>query len=144
MDGGFVPEAKEVSDGGGDVNACSLVGFVFRPLFSEDVFPVVGDEGATIFPLSVANFTSFWGVDLNPAAFTDGFSGLASDPVPPGDDASGFRFVHLVVEAVIIGEGDVEGVLSGGGDIGGEVAGAGLGVRVIEAAEVSLPILIPG
>ena len=89
MDGGLISDAQEVANGGRDIDPGSLVFFIFRAFVTEDVLPVIGDEGATVFPLSVADFPSVGGVDLDPTAFTDGFSGFRDDALPPRDDAGG-------------------------------------------------------
>lgn len=142
VDGGFIRDAEEVAGGWGDVDAGPLVVFIFRAFIAENVFPVVGDEGPAVLPLGVADLASAGAVDLHPAALADALAGFAGDAVPPRDDAGGFGLMCLMIDTVVVGEGDVKGVLSRS-ESGGEVAGAGLAVWVVVAAEVFLPILVP-
>ena len=61
----------------------------------------------------------------------------------PGDGGGCFGLVRSVVEAVVVGEGDVEGI-EFGDEVGGAEAGAGGGVRVVVAPEIFLPLAVPG
>ena len=69
--GGFVGNTQVVAHGGGNIDPGGLVAFVFRALIAEDVFPVISDERAAIFPLGVADFLSPRAVDLDPSSFAD-------------------------------------------------------------------------
>ena len=119
-----------------------MVFFVLRALGAEDVLPVIDGEGAAILPLGVADFFRRRGVDLEPATLADAGAGFGDGAGPPGDDACGFWAVSRVINAVVVGEGDVKGILAGG-DAFWKIADAGLGVGVIVSAEVFLPVLIP-
>ncbi len=50
--------------------------------------------------------------------------------------------MQAVVQAIVVGQGDVEGILFGD-ESGREVATAGVGIGVIKAAVIFLPVDIP-
>ncbi len=64
---GHALEAEVVADGGGDVDAGTVVVGVLRAGSAEDIVVVVGDEGAAVFPLGVADAVAV--ADGHPLAF---------------------------------------------------------------------------
>jgi hypothetical protein len=52
---GHALEAEVIADGGGDVDARTVVAGVLRAGAAEDIVMVVGDKGATVLPLGVAD-----------------------------------------------------------------------------------------
>jgi hypothetical protein len=111
VNGGLVTYTEVVSNSGGDIDPRTLVVFVLRAFVSEDILPIIGHERSAILPLGVADFAGFRAINLNPTPFAGGFSRFAIDPIPPRDHACCFRFVHVMVQAVVIREGDVKRVL---------------------------------
>lgn len=71
MDGGFISDTKVVADGGRDIDARALVIGVFRAFLSEDILPIVGDEGAAILPLAITNLTGVRAVNLDPSSLAN-------------------------------------------------------------------------
>ena len=71
MDRGFISDAKVVADGGRDIDARALVIGVFRAFLSEDILPIVGDEGAAILPLSITNLAGVRAVNLDPSSLAN-------------------------------------------------------------------------
>ena len=84
---------------------------VFRAFVTENILPIISHEGATVFPLRVTDSSGFGAINLNPTAFAGGFSRFAIDPIPPRDHTCCFRFVHPMVQAVVVRERDVKRVL---------------------------------
>ena len=126
---------------------CGFVAGVLGPLALEDVFPIVGDPGAAVFPLRVA--AAFAVVDLDPAALEDGFAGVGIHPGEPGDDLGGLRLVAGPAGDVVVGERHVEGIEAGREAFGAELAAAVVGdpgarIGVVVAPEIDRPLLIPG
>ena len=85
---------------------------IFGAFVTENILPIVSHEGPAIFPLRVTDSSGFGAINLNPTAFAGGFSRFAIDPIPPRDHACSFRFVHAMVQAVVVREGDVKRVLA--------------------------------
>ena len=110
-------------------------------LISKNVIPVVSGERAAVFPLRIAD--ALVGNDLDPATLADGLAGAGAVALEPGNDAGSFRLVGLVIDAVVVGEGDVKWVEPWRESFG-DVAAPGCGIGVVVAAIVLLPILVPG
>lgn len=142
MDDGFVSDAEVVTHGWGEIDAGVLVFGVFGAFVAEDVFVVIGEEGSAVFPLGVADLLGGGAVNLNPTSLANGFTGIGIDSTPPRDDARGFWFMRAMIEAIVVGEGDVEGVESR--DKGfGAIAEALRRVGVIVTAEILGPFGVP-
>ena len=137
----FVADLKEVPDSGRDVDAGILVFGVLGLFISKNIFPVVGGEGAAVLPLGVAD--ALVGDDLDPPSLTDCVARAGTVAFKPWNDAGGFRFVGLVVDAVVVGQGDVEWIESGS-EVFWDIAASEGRVRIVVAAVVLLPVLIPG
>ena len=103
--------------------------------------PVVGGEGAAVFPLGITDSSTM--DDLNPTAFAAGFAGaFIGSLVPPWDDSVGDGVIGSVVEAVVKRQGNVKWIQSRG-ECFGAVVIAGRLVRVVVAAVVFLPFGVP-
>ena len=143
MNGGAVSDLKKIPHGRGNIDAGALVHRVFWEFLSEDILPVVSDPWTAILPLGVADFGGLGGVDLNPPTLADCVAGIRIVALPPGDDPGRLRFVVGMIQAVVVGKGDVKWVLlrsEGRRDI----AIAGTGIRVVVASVILHPFLIPG
>ncbi len=139
MDFHHIADTKVVAHGGGDIDARS---FVLRSLWlgiAKDVGVVIGGEGAAIFPLRVADFSI--ADDLEPASLTNGVAWFRIVSFKPRNDASGFGFVLGVVQAIVVGEGNVERVELWGESLR-EVSVSLF--WVIVSPVIYLPFLIPG
>jgi len=137
----FVPDLKEVPDSGRDVDAGILIFGVLWLFISKNILPVVGSERAAVLPLSVTD--AFVGDDLNPPSLADCLARAGTVVLKPGNGAGGLRFVGLVVDAVVVGQSDVEWIESGSEGFWDIAASVGR-VRIVVAAVVLLPVLIPG
>ena len=137
----FVADLKEVPDSGRDVDAGILVFGVLRLFISKNILPVVGGEGAAVLPLGVAD--ALVGDDLDPPSLADCLARAGTVVFKPGNGAGGFRFVGLVVDTVVVGQGDVEWI-EPGSEAFWDIAASGGRVRIVVAAVVLLPVLIPG
>ena len=84
-DGRSAGDAQVVADGGGDVDARSLVLGVDGGLVAEDIGPVFRGEGAAVLPLGKAGALVV--DDLHPPAFADGLPFPRVFPAEPRDDA---------------------------------------------------------
>lgn len=51
--------------------------------------------------------------------------------------------MHFVIQAIVVRKGNVEGVLTWN-QSGREISGASLGVGIVVATKVFLPVLVPG
>ena len=143
VNGGSITNSEEVPDGRRDVDACALVHFVLGGLLTEDVFPVVGDPWSAIFPLGVANFFCFRGVNLDPSALADGVTRLGVVAIPPWNDPLGLGFVVGVVEAVVVGERDVKRILFRREGRGDKAITRGR-IRIVVSSVIFCPFLVPG
>ena len=137
----FVADLKEVPDSGRDVDAGILVFGVLGLFIAKNILPVVGGKGAAVLPLGVAD--ALVGDDLDPPSLADCLARAGTVVFEPGNGAGGFRLVGLVVDAVVVGQGDVEWIESGS-EVFWDIAASGGRVRIVVAAVVFLPVLIPG
>lgn len=119
-----------------------MIFLILRSLIPKDIGPVIGDKGTTVFPLRVAGFAGFWAVDLKPPAFANAFARSGDASLPPGNDSCRFGLVLGVVEAIVVGEGNIEGVLLRN-KAGGQEPGAKLRVGIVVSTKVRLPICVP-
>lgn len=136
----FVADLKEVPDSGRDVDAGILVFGVLGLFIFKNILPVVGSKGATVLPLGVAD--AIVGDDLDPPSLTDCLARAGTVAFKPRNDAGGFRFVGLVVDAVVVGQGDVEWIELGS-EAFWDIAASEGPLRIVVAAVVLLPVLIP-
>lgn len=136
----FAFEAEVIADGGGNVEASALVEVWEWSLVAEDVLPMIGAEGAAVFPLGVGDAVAV--ADGDPPAFADGFAFAFEGMAEPGNNAAGFGFGGAHSD-VVVGESDVKGILAGD-ELDGDVVSAVSGVGVVVAAVVFDPIGIPG
>ncbi len=133
--------AKVVTDGRGDVNSGAVILGVFWWFISKDILPVIGGEGAAVFPLRVAD--PFTVNDLHPPTFTGCFSRPFIQAVfPPWDYTAGCGMVISVVEAIIEWQGDVKRVESRDKRLG-SILDTCCCIWVVIAAVVLLPLCIP-
>jgi len=142
VDDGAVSYAEVVANGRRDIDAGGFVLGVFWLLVAKDVCVVGGIKGTAVFPLGKAVFFGLGRDDLNPAPFADGLAGFWGVSLEPRDHAGGFRFVIGVVQAVVVGEGNIEGVLLWS-EIFRQIPTASALFGVIEAPVVLHPLLIP-
>ena len=136
----FVADLKEVPDSGRDVDTGILVFGVLGLFISKNILPVVGSEGTAVLPLGIAD--ALVGDDLDPPPLADCLARAGAVAFKPGNGAGGFRFVSLVVDAVVVGQGDVERIEFGSETFWNIAASEGP-VRIVVAAVVLLPVLIP-
>ena len=136
----FVADLKEVPDSGRDVDAGILVFGVLGLFISKNILPVVGGKGATVLPLGVAD--ALVGDDLDPSSLTDCLARSGTVAFKPRNDAGGFWFVGLVVDAVVVGQGHIEWIKSRS-EVFWDIAASEGPVRIVVAAVVLLPVLIP-
>jgi len=134
-----IADSEVVAHGGGNIDARALVFGSLRLGIAKDVGVVIGGEGAAIFPLRVADFSI--ADDLEPASPANGVAGFWAVSFKPRNDSCGFGFVPGVVQAIVVGEGDVERVELWG-ESQREVSVAPF--WVIEPPVICLPFLIPG
>ena len=137
----FVADLKEVPDSGGDIDAGILVFGVLRLFISKNILPVVGGEGSAVLPLGVAD--ALVGDDLDPPSLADCLARAGTVVFKPGNGAGGFRFVGLVVDAVVVGQRDVEWI-EPGSETFWDIAASEGRLRIVVAAVVLLTVLIPG
>ena len=104
-----VVHAKEVTDGGGDIEPRALVEIGLRAFVAENVSGMVGAKGAGVFPLGIADAVS--AADSDPSALADGMVGGAGILMEPGDDPLGLGLAALGGH-IVVGKGDVEGILA--------------------------------
>lgn len=130
-----------ITDGRGDVNSGAVILGVFGWFISKDILPVIGGEWAAVFPLRVTD--SFAVNDLNPTSFTGCFSWpFIGAAIPPWDHTAGCGMVICVVEAIIVGEGDIKWVEPWDKRLG-TILDTSRFVWVVESAVVLLPLRIP-
>lgn len=133
-----VPYVEIITNRWGNIDTCAFITGILGTGITEDVIIVGGVEGATIFPLGIAN--PFIGNDLHPAALADRLSWFWIVAFKPWDHSGGLLLMHPVVQAIVIGQCDIKGI-----ELWGEVAREiSIAVfRVIVSPEIFLPILIP-
>lgn len=139
--GGTSFNAEVVADGGGDVDAGTLVGGVAGAGTTEDILPVIRVKRSAVFPLGKTVTTVV--INLHPCAAADRFVLTALVTPIPGDDFGSFRLGTSLFN-IVVGESDVEGVKLGRerlGCVGNRIPLGG--IRVVIAAVVGIPLAVP-
>src|ERR1041385_243928 len=135
--GWFKPEI--VAHRGRHIKTGAFVEIRFWPFITKDVLPMISAKRSSIFPLRVRDAVAF--ANRDPAAFASRNSRALISFVKPRNNARRFRAVPLF-RFVVIWKRAVKGIESRR-EFNGNVIAAMRRVRIVHAAIVFCPVLVP-